>query len=82
MQMTLNQFVRELNNLVQQAKLDRSLSIAKGAIPDMETYHRQCGRIEGMEQAVAMARDMVNTLRDREDAGDLPEMPQTGTDSE
>ena len=80
MQMTLAQFVKELNNLVQQAKTERAMTIAKGALPDMEQYHRQCGRLEGMDAAVQLARDMVNTLRDREDAGDLPEM--TGTDND
>lgn len=78
MQMTLSTFIKELAAVVQQAKLERALSMSKGNLPDMETYHRNVGRLEGLDQAVAMARDMHNTLRDRDNDSDLPEM--TGND--
>lgn len=70
-------FINDLNNVVQQAKGNQALKMANGSIPSMEQYHRACGRLEGMEQCVVMAREMLGQMESAvEDADGLPEMNQ------
>lgn len=44
----------------------------------MEQYQRQVGRIEGLENGVALARDMLGQLEAAGDNDKLPEMPVRG----
>jgi hypothetical protein len=77
MQITLRDFIKNLEQGVNQTKVEQSLAIAKGSIPDMNAYNRACGRIQGMEAVVQMAKGMMEQLREMDDKeGDLPEMKQ------
>ena len=73
---TLRGFINDLNTVVQQTKGQQALKLANGSCPSMESYHRSCGRIEGMEQVVAMAREMLGQMESSVDKDGLPEMPQ------
>lgn len=53
--------------------------MARGSIASMEAYHRQCGRLEGMDATVGLAKDMLNKMLSSDDGDELPEM--TGGDS-
>ena len=75
MQVTLRGFVKDLQANIQHVNVQSSVKIAKGSLASIEQYHRQCGRIEGMEQAGKLAKDMLTQLEDAADGGsDLPEM--------
>lgn len=71
---TLRGFVNDLTKLVQQAKVNQSLAIASGSCPSMEQYHRKVGRIEGMEEMIKMARDMLGQMESALENDGLPEM--------
>lgn len=74
---TLRSFLNDLDKVVGQTKMNQALKIANGAIPNMEQYHRSCGRLEGMDQVVAIAREMLGQMESAaEEAEGLPEMPQ------
>lgn len=74
--MNLRQFVRTAGELVNQQKGNMALKLAKGSCPNMEAYNREVGRMEGLDIAVGMLKDMLQQLQDQEDMGDqLPEMP-------
>lgn len=76
MAITLRGFLNDLGQVVQQTKVNQALSLAKGSVPDMERYHRACGRIEGMEEVVKMAREMLGQMEAAaEDKSGLPTMP-------
>jgi hypothetical protein len=77
----LRNFVNNLEQVVNQAKMEQSLSIARGSLPDFNAYCRACGRVQGMETVVGLAKDMLNKMRDMEEKDQLPEMPKTGTDT-
>jgi len=74
---TLRSFVNDLDKIVQQGKASQAAKIASGSLPNMEQYHRQCGRIEGMEQCVKLARDMLGQMEAAIEDDPLPTM-QTG----
>jgi len=74
MAFTLRGFVNDLDKIVQQTQGNMALKLAKGQCPNMETYHREVGRIEGMGLAVQTARDMLTQMETAEQKGDLPEM--------
>lgn len=71
----LRRFVNDLGRVVEQAKYEQAMSIARGAIPNMEQYHRQVGRLEGMDNTVKVARDMLGQMEAAADQEHLPEMP-------
>lgn len=71
---TLRQFVKDLDANVQRIKIEKAISLARGSIANMESYHRQVGQGEGMEQAVAIARQMLTQLAEAEEDNTLPEM--------
>ncbi len=74
--MTLRQFIKQAGDLVGQQKTQMALKLAKGQCPNMETYNREVGRMEGMDIAVNILREMRNQLEEAEEAqGQLPEMP-------
>ena len=83
---TLRGFINDLNQVVQQTKMNQALKLANGSTGNMESYHRQCGQMEGLEQCVKIAREMLGQLEAAAEQGDgLPEMPQgqlTGTNGE
>jgi len=73
---TLRGFINDLEQVVQKARANQAMSLASGSCPSMEQYHRSVGRLEGMEQTVAMAREMLGRMEANIDKGDLPTMPQ------
>lgn len=75
----LRQFVDNLEQIVARSKSEKALSMARGSIASMEAYHRQCGRLEGMDATVGLAKDMLNKMLSSDDGDELPEM--TGGDS-
>ncbi len=73
---TLRSFVNDLNQVVQQTKVSQALKLASGSTGSMESYQRQCGQMEGMEQCVKIAREMLGQIEASVDETGLPEMPQ------
>jgi hypothetical protein len=74
---TLRSFLKDLNEVVQKTKTNQALSMARGSIPDMERYNRAVGRMEGMEECVKIAREMLGQMEAALDESDLPEMAPT-----
>ena len=80
MAVSLRGFINDLNTVVQQHKAQNALKLANGSTPNMESYHRTCGRLEGLDECVKIAREMLGQLEAAQEEGDgLPEMPATGT---
>lgn len=75
---TLRGFVNDLNSVIQQTKVQQALKLANGSCVNMESYHRNCGRMEGMEEVVKMAREMLGQMESAVDDDGLPEMKDTG----
>lgn len=77
---TLRSFVNDLGQVVQQARVQQALKLSNGATPNMEQYHRQCGRMEGMEECVKLAREMLGQLESAAEQSEqqLPEMKTAG----
>jgi hypothetical protein len=75
---TLRGFVNDLAQVVEQTKMQHSLKIASGSVPNMEQYHRSVGRIEGMDQVVKTAREMLGQMEAAVDNDRLPEMDPPG----
>lgn len=73
--MTLRQFVKNAEAVVGQQKMNMAVKLQKGQVPNMETYHREVGRSEGMDLAMSVLRDMVQQMEDAERDESLPEMP-------
>ena len=80
---TLRSFINDLNQVVQQTKVNQALKLANGSTTSLESYHRQCGQMEGMEQCVKVAREMLGQMESAAEQGDgLPEMPNAGAGGE
>jgi hypothetical protein len=81
--MSIRQFVKQANEIVGQQKIQMSLKVSRGSITGMDQYNREVGRMEGLDLAMGLLKDMLGQIEDASrDDGDLPEMPpQTGTDS-
>jgi predicted secreted protein len=76
---TLRSFVNDLNQVIQQTKVQSALKLANGSCPTMESYHRNCGRMEGMEETVKVAREMLGQIESAaQDDGTLGELPPAG----
>jgi hypothetical protein len=75
--MRIRQFVKHAGELVAQQKGNMALKLAKGSCASMEAYNREVGRMEGLDIAVGMLKDMVQQLEDQEEekSKGLPEMP-------
>lgn len=73
---TLRGFVKAAEQAVQQSKVNMAMKLARGGIGTMEQYNRQVGQMEGMEQAMALLRDMLGQIEDAERNSDLQEMPE------
>jgi len=74
--MNLRQFVKAAADVAGQQKGNMALKLAKGSCPNMETYNREVGRMEGLDIAIGLLKDMINQLEDQQSQGDqLPEMP-------
>jgi hypothetical protein len=73
--MTLRDFVNNFAELVKQANVNNALKLAKGQVANMEEYHRQVGRNEGLDSAVTLLREMLGQIENQQE-GDLPEMPK------
>lgn len=74
--LTLSKFVNDFDRVVQQSILQAGLKLAKGACKSHEQYNREVGRVEGMEAAVNLAREMLRKVELDEDEAGLPEMQQ------
>lgn len=72
--MTIRGFVKAAEVTVEKAKANMATKLARGSCPNMEQYNRECGRMEGMEQAVVLLKDMLGQLEEAERNADLPEM--------
>jgi hypothetical protein len=75
--MTLDEFGRQFEAVVQKATLENSINIAKGSVKDMEEYNRKVGRNEGLGASVGLMKDMLKQLKSDDDRNDLPEMEVT-----
>ena len=74
---TLRSFLNDLGNVVNQTRMNEAMKLANGSTTSMESYHRKCGQLEGMEQCIKMAREMLGQMESAaEREGELPEMPQ------
>jgi hypothetical protein len=67
-------FISNLETICKQAGLEQAIAMAKGSLPDMEAYHRSCGRIQGMDATIKIAKDLHNKMIEAADDSDLPEM--------
>lgn len=75
---TLRSFLNDLGTVVQQTKMNEALKLANGSTTSMEAYHRKCGQMEGMEQCVKIAREMLGQMESAAEQDDgLPMMPIT-----
>lgn len=72
--MTTRQFVFNVDKVVSEAQTSLSLKLAKGSIRNMEEYHRQVGRIEGLGEGLKLIKDMLGKLEDDERESSLGEM--------
>jgi hypothetical protein len=83
--MSIRQFVKQAAEIAGQQKLQMSMKLARGSITGMDQYNREVGRMEGLDLAVGLLKDMLGQVEDAQRDDDLPEMPpqvpQTGTDS-
>lgn len=80
MQMTLRQFIKNVEQVVAQTKGNMALKLQRGSLTGMEQYNREVGRAEGLENCVALMKDMLNKMEDADRDKDLPSM--TGTDND
>ena len=74
MQMTLRGFVNNFAQVIEQTKVNMAIKLQKGQLASMETYNRDVGRAEGLDNAVALARDMLGQIESAVDEDDLPEI--------
>jgi len=77
MQMTLRQYVRELQGGLNQAIGANSLQLGKGQCANFEEYKTKVGFIKGLEAANEMANNFLRQIEDaaHEAENSLPEMP-------
>lgn len=71
---TLRGFVKGAEQAVHQQKVNMALKLARGSCANMEAYNREVGRMEGMDQAIGLLKDMLGQIEDAERNQDLPEM--------
>lgn len=71
---THRQFVDGFDKIVQNQTVSMALKLAKGQCGNMESYHRQVGQIEGLNNAASLLRDMLGQVESAEDGDGLPEM--------
>lgn len=72
--LSLRAFVKNAENVVNQTKVNMALKMQKGQINSLEAYNREVGRAEGMDQCIALLKDMLGQLEEAERNQDLPEM--------
>lgn len=75
---TVRQFIKDFESVITQSATQKRLAISRGSVPNMEAYNRAVGQIEGMENAVATAKEMIRQMREAEEDNELPEMENTG----
>lgn len=82
MQVTLRQFVKELQHIIQQQAITNSIQLGKGQCASLEEYKQKVGFIRGLEAASDMAGNMVQQLEDqaREADKELPDMEPQDND--
>ena len=72
--MTLRSFVRNAEGVVAQQKANMAAKMQKGQLANMESYHRDVGRAEGMDMCIGLLKDMLGKIEDAQSHDDLPEM--------
>ena len=78
--MTLRGFMNNFKQVVDQTKVNMAMKLANGSTVNMAQYNRQVGRMEGLDQAVGLFKDMLGQIEDIEKQEQLPEMTGTGDD--
>lgn len=74
MQVTLRQFVKDLQDGLQRAAFNEAVKLGKGQCKDFEEYKKSTGIIAGYDRAGSLAGQMLQSLEDDSDGDGLPEM--------
>lgn len=78
MQVTIRQFVKDLQNGLNQAIVQKSVQLGKGQCADHAEYMRNVGIIAGYDGAATLADSMLRQLEEADRNEDLPPMTGTG----
>jgi hypothetical protein len=81
MQVTIRQFVKDLQEGLKQAILGESIKLGKGQCATLDEYKKYTGIIIGYERAAHLSQQMLMQMEESDHADDseLPEM-DTGED--
>lgn len=74
MQVTIRQFVKDLQAGLNQLAVNRSIQLGKGQCKDHPEYMRAVGTIAGLDQAGGLADSMLRQLEEADRDADLPQM--------
>jgi hypothetical protein len=74
MQVTIKQFVRDLQEGLKQAILGESIKLGKGQCATIEEYKKHTGVIAGYERAAQLSEQMLRSMEEADDDDDLPVM--------
>ena len=74
--MTIRQFVKQLQEALNQQAVNKSLQLGKGQCTSMEDYKKVVGYVSGLEAAGSLAESMIRQMEDaaRGEDDKLPEM--------
>ena len=76
MQVTIRQFVRSLQQALNEAGVQRSVQLGKGQCKDFEEYKKTTGFIAGLDAAGSLADQMLRQLEEKDRDDDLPPMAE------
>jgi hypothetical protein len=74
MQVTIRQFVRDLQDGLKQAIVGESLKLGKGQCATLEEYKKHTGIIVGYERAAQLSEQMLRQTEESDSDDDLPIM--------
>jgi hypothetical protein len=74
MQVTIRQFVRDLQDGLKQAIVGESLKLGKGQCATLEEYKKYTGIIVGYERAAQLSEQMLRQTEESDSDDDLPIM--------
>ena len=77
MQVTIRQFVRDLQEGLKQAMLNESLKLGKGQCASLEEYKKATGIITGYERAAQLSEQMLRALEESDNDESLPTMEES-----
>lgn len=78
MQVSIRQFVKDLQQGLNQAAMQKSLQLGKGQCKDHAEYMKSVGIIAGYDGAAQLADAMLRQMEEAERNEDLPPMTGTG----